>query len=163
MADWLTVKDAAEVLGISQDAVRKRIARGRIEARQQDKTWLVLVDQDTTEQDTAEPAQARSQPRQRQADAARDREIEAMLRARVAELEEQNRQLWEERAQVNTEKERLGQTLQQQAAIIARLVALPAHAGPSSEPEPAEVEPTAEPAAEPPKRRRGFWERIFNP
>ena len=162
MADWLTVKDAAEVLGISQDAVRKRIARGRIEARQQDKTWLVLVDQDTTEQDTAEPKQAR-QPQQRQA---RDREIEELLRARITELEATNGQLWAERREAAAEKERLSQTLQQQAAIIARLVALPATAGPSAGGEPLNQEHRDDedtPKEEQPKRRRGFWERIFNP
>ena len=65
MAEWLTVKDAAAALGITADAVRKRIERGTIEARKQDRTYLVLVDVDTTEPDNAEPARPQLQ-RQRQ-------------------------------------------------------------------------------------------------
>ena len=40
-----TVAEAAEVLGISPEAVRKRIARGTLEAEKQDgETWTVYLD-----------------------------------------------------------------------------------------------------------------------
>lgn len=40
----LTVAEAAEVLGISRDAVRKRIARGTLQATKQDGEWTVNLD-----------------------------------------------------------------------------------------------------------------------
>lgn len=40
----LTVAEAAEVLGISRDAVRKRIARGTLQATKQDGEWTIDLD-----------------------------------------------------------------------------------------------------------------------
>jgi excisionase family DNA binding protein len=40
----LTVAEAADVLGISKDAVRKRIARGTLQAAKQDGEWMVFLD-----------------------------------------------------------------------------------------------------------------------
>lgn len=38
---WLTVKEAAEYLGVSEVAVRRRISRGRVPAKHQGRTLLV--------------------------------------------------------------------------------------------------------------------------
>ena len=40
----LTVAEAADVLGISRDAVRKRIARGTLQAIKQDGEWAIDLD-----------------------------------------------------------------------------------------------------------------------
>ena len=48
-----TVAEAAEVLGISPEAVRKRIARGTLEAEKQDgETWTVYLDDVPTDRTT---------------------------------------------------------------------------------------------------------------
>lgn len=47
-----TVAEAAELLGISAEAVRKRIARGSLTAqKEQDNTWTVYLDQQDEPQD----------------------------------------------------------------------------------------------------------------
>ena len=46
----LTVAEAADVLGISKDAVRKRISRGTLQAAKQDGEWMVFLDNDTPDQ-----------------------------------------------------------------------------------------------------------------
>ena len=46
-----TVAEVAELLGISRDAVRKRIERGSLEATKgDDGTWTVFLDNDTPDQ-----------------------------------------------------------------------------------------------------------------
>ena len=40
----LTVAETADVLGISKDAVRKRIARGTLQATKQDGEWTIDLD-----------------------------------------------------------------------------------------------------------------------
>jgi excisionase family DNA binding protein len=57
---WLPVDEAAKLLGISPDAVRKRIRRGKLEARQGNDGLLralipsdVLLDKDGTPPDTS--------------------------------------------------------------------------------------------------------------
>jgi excisionase family DNA binding protein len=48
-----TVAEAAEVLGISPEAVRKRIARGTLEAKKLDgETWTVYLDDVPTDRTT---------------------------------------------------------------------------------------------------------------
>jgi excisionase family DNA binding protein len=39
--EWLTLEEAADLLGCSYDAVRKRARRGRLETRHQGRTVLV--------------------------------------------------------------------------------------------------------------------------
>jgi hypothetical protein len=43
-SDKLTIAEAAEKLGISQDALRKRIRRGLVQAIKVDKKWFVVLD-----------------------------------------------------------------------------------------------------------------------
>ena len=50
----VTVEDAAQLLGVSVDAVRKRIERGTLQSERVGKTRYVLLDEtDMTEHDTA--------------------------------------------------------------------------------------------------------------
>ena len=48
----VTVAEAATILGITKDAVRKRIARGTLQADKQDDTWTVVLDGDQQNQDS---------------------------------------------------------------------------------------------------------------
>jgi hypothetical protein len=49
----VTVADAAEMLGISQDAVRMRVKRGKLEGDKEGNRLLVWIDPDQTEDQTS--------------------------------------------------------------------------------------------------------------
>ena len=51
MADRVTVAEAAAILGVSEDVVRKRLQRGTLAGEKQGRTWLVTLQQDNR-QDT---------------------------------------------------------------------------------------------------------------
>ena len=44
MDNYRTVAETAEVLGISKDAVRKRIQRGTLDGQKVDGEWMVVLD-----------------------------------------------------------------------------------------------------------------------
>ena len=48
MADRVTVAEAAAILGVSEDVVRKRLQRGTLAGEKQGRTWLVTLRQDAT-------------------------------------------------------------------------------------------------------------------
>ena len=48
MADGVTVAEAAAILGVSVDVVRKRLQRGTLAGEKQGRTWLVTLRQDAT-------------------------------------------------------------------------------------------------------------------
>ena len=52
MGDRVTVAEAAAILGVSVDAVRKRLQRGTLAGEKQGKTWYVTLQQDATGQAT---------------------------------------------------------------------------------------------------------------
>mgnify|MGYP001478969826 CR=1 FL=1 len=62
MADRVTVAEAAAILGVSEDVVRKRLQRGTLAGEKQGRTWLVTLQQDTDRtptghrQDTQKPS-----------------------------------------------------------------------------------------------------------
>ena len=62
MADRVTVAEAAAILGVSVDVVRKRLQRGTLAGEKQGRTWLVTLQQDTDRtptghrQDTQKPS-----------------------------------------------------------------------------------------------------------
>ena len=58
MADRVTVAEAAAILGVSEDVVRKRLQRGTLAGEKQGRTWLVTLRQDATghRQDTQKPS-----------------------------------------------------------------------------------------------------------
>lgn len=78
-ADWLGVTDAARILGISRDAVRKRIQRGTLPARKAGRSWLVQVDASRTVLDESAEESAHVQDLRAEI---------AFLRRRVEQLED---------------------------------------------------------------------------
>jgi excisionase family DNA binding protein len=101
----VTVEDAAQILGVSVDAIRKRIERGTLESKRLGKTRYVLLDDtDMTDQDTirtrhdsditgvVEELRAHNETLRKQLDAERGasselRRIIAALTQRIPELE----------------------------------------------------------------------------
>jgi excisionase family DNA binding protein len=59
----LSVEDAAEALGISPQAVRKRIARGTLPARRDGRGWRVVLDRAPGATGATATAQPRARPR----------------------------------------------------------------------------------------------------
>ena len=108
MSDWVTVKQAADILGISEDAVRKRMKRGLLQKTRLDNVWHVLLEQDKTPQDIP----PKTAP-------AAGGELEDALRAQIEQLTQQNAQLWEQFSRVNA-------TLDRQSQTLDRILALPA-------------------------------------
>lgn len=100
----VTVEDAAQILGVSVDAIRKRIERGTLRSERSGKTrYVLLEDADMTEHDSArtrhdsdmmglvEELRAHNETLRRQLDAERDasselRRIIAALTQRIPEL-----------------------------------------------------------------------------
>jgi excisionase family DNA binding protein len=109
---WVSVKDAAEILGINERTVRKWIADGRLEKRPGDRGYQVLVsDQaaaaEADEQPETVPTPAAAHRRSRPGDI--DLEPIAEL---VTSLTKRNEELaaaaamWQERARVLEERNR---------------------------------------------------------
>lgn len=46
MADRVTVAEAAAILGVSEDVVRKRLQRGTLAGEKQGRTWLVTLQEE---------------------------------------------------------------------------------------------------------------------
>lgn len=55
MADRVTVAEAASILGVSVDAVRKRLQRGTLAGGKEGNTWYVLLRQDVDRTPTGHP------------------------------------------------------------------------------------------------------------
>jgi excisionase family DNA binding protein len=148
----LSVYEAAEVMGVTVDAIRKRVSRGTIPHERDDdgRVWVLL----DTDQDAASKVQDTDQPQ-----SASDVLISEM-RDRIASLE---RQLEQER-QANSEHRRL------LAAALERIPPQLEAPQESSEPrespgtveeEPERTEPrpdTLEPQTSP---QRPWWRRMF--
>jgi len=146
----MTVAEAAEVLGVSQDGVRKRIKRGSIRyERDSDGRVYVWVDPSATQQDPS--------PDETQDMSAKDETI-AILREQLAA-----------ERKANQENRRL---------LLAALERIPAIEAPESTETPAAPDPgTQTPGASPtpekgsyeeasfevedPPRPRSWWRRIF--
>jgi hypothetical protein len=116
-----SVYEAAEVMGITVDAIRKRVARGTILHEKDDdgRVWVIL----DTDQDTASKVRDTDQP-QSDKDA-----LISEMRERVASLE---RQLESER-QANSEHRRL---------LAAALERIPPQLEPPSESPESDASPT---------------------
>jgi excisionase family DNA binding protein len=80
----VTIAEAARRLGLTEDAVRKRIRRKQLEAfKSEDGRWIVLLARDGTESQTSpgrRPGPVWDEPRD---------ELVAALRARIDSLERQ--------------------------------------------------------------------------
>ncbi len=146
---WANVGEAARELGISTDALRKRIARGTVESSRHDGAVLVWLDDGVTE-------------------AGREAQVDS--EALVESLQDQVHYL---RSVLNEEREArrradtiIAQLTQANAALSSRVPELPP--APSQEPlqppvtdaeEPETAEPR--PGTEEPTERRSWWRRVF--
>jgi hypothetical protein len=155
---WVDVSVAARELGISTDAVRKRIARGSLLAEREDGSVRVWLDAGGTEAG-------------REAQVDREALIEAKDHA-IRILEDQLREEREARRRADTI---IAQLTQANAALAQRIPELEAPASPEPPSEPREssstssetatdarIEPTPrqEPVEEP-AERRSWWRRVL--
>lgn len=145
-----SVYEVAEVMGITLDAIRKRVARGTNPHEKDDdgRVWVIL----DTDQDTARKVRDTDQP-QSDKDA-----LISEMRERVASLE---RQLESER-QANSEHRRV------LAAALERIPPQlePPSESPESDASPTPIDTSTEPTegaqggVQGPQRRR-WWRRMF--
>ena len=145
----VSVYDAAQVMGVTVDAIRKRISRGTIpHERDEDGRVWVLLD---TDQDPTSKVQDTDQP---QSDSA---ELISELRARISSLEYQ----LEQERQANSEHRRLLAAALER--IPPQLEAAPeARESPQTaqeEPERAEPRPVTVESQE--SAQRPWWRRVF--
>lgn len=138
MDGWVDIGQAAEILGMSKDAVRKRIQRGTLPAEKIDGQWYIRLDdiQDILKDEEA-PNSFHS-------------ELLA-LRARVQELEERLRDKQEEINFLRSELERKDVLFQQ------HLRALP----PPEEQNQALVQLIEELRQEREELRKPWWKKLF--
>jgi hypothetical protein len=140
---WVDLREAAELLGTSTEAVRKRAARGSLRSDRQDGRVLVWVDEGRTEGG-----------REAQVDR------EALLEAKEETIRNLREQLEAER-RANEENRRL------LAALIQRVPELEAAPEPRGGPESAVEEPErAEPrpstgGAQEGAEQVSWWRRVF--
>lgn len=143
----VTVQQAAQLLGTTEGAIRKRIQRGSLEAeRGADGRVYVRVDIGETRHDAQQDAGGRA-----------DSSVEAELRARVESLE---RQLEESNTRDRENRRLL-------AAALERMPELepgePSEERPQGSPETSEGSKSGEAAAGPQRgaQRRPWWRRWF--
>ena len=108
--DLLPMREAAAVLGVTQDAIRARIRRGTIEARKESGRWMVAVPvavQDAARDTTATDVDAAARIAALEADAAALREQVAGQRELIGELREALRHERAHAASLATAHERL--------------------------------------------------------
>jgi hypothetical protein len=150
---WANVGEAARELGISTDALRKRIARGTVESSRHNGAVLVWLDDGGTE-------------------AGREAQVDS--EALVESLQDQVYYL---RSVLNEEREArrradtiIAQLTQANAALVARVPELEAPPEPREAPETATEEPDRGAEEEPQSstgepqetaERRSWWRRMF--
>ena len=108
--DLLPMREAAAVLGVTQDAIRARIRRGTIEARKESGRWMVAVPadvQDAARDTTATDVDAVARIAALEADAAALRSQVAGQRELIDELREALRHERGEAAKVSAAHERM--------------------------------------------------------
>jgi hypothetical protein len=149
----LTVHDAARRLGISEDAVRMRVKRGKLTADKEGGRLYVLLDIGPTIEPTTD----------------RTDELIEELKDRVHrlehELDQEREARTEERRRQDTVIAQLSRANEEQARTIRQLEAPQETTGTSEtveeEPERAEPRPSAEGAQEG-VQHRPWWRRVFD-
>lgn len=140
----VTVEDAAKVLGISVDAVRKRIERGTLRNEKRDGTRYVLLDGDMTEQDTGRTHH--------------DNDMTPLIES----LQDQIRYL---REQLDAEREANRENRRLLAAALERIPELEPAREPPREPREAPTEASEEPGGVEvgPEQEKpvSWWQRLF--
>ena len=144
----IPITDAAARLGVSPEAIRKRIARGSLAGEKRGGVWYVVLPDAMSGRSTRSSGRTRRPDASGQPDTASGHtELVAELRSRVAFLEE--RVIFYERQ------------VEHQAGMLAdlarRVPELPTGTSeiPKSELQPAANVPTARP------QRRAWWRRLF--
>jgi hypothetical protein len=161
----VTVAEAAEVLGLTVEAVRGRIKRGKLAHAKEGGTVYVILDTDqsTTRHTGQQPGD--DQPSDRSPAQA---ELIEALREQVVYMREQLAEEREARRRADTILAQLSQANAEQARTIRALEA-PTDTGseppgdpqaPAEEPEGIEERPFTEEAQEAPERR-SWWRRMF--
>ncbi len=150
MEDRLSMKHAAERLGVSVDTVRRRMKKGELigekEPTPQGYEWRIILPRE--ESDATEP-QGEPASASHQGDAI---ELE-LLRERIDELK-QERDDWKEQAQRSGEAERELRVLLRQAQMMA----LPPETTRQDAPGAAEGASHGVERQTPQPRRRSFWD-----
>jgi hypothetical protein len=148
---WVDLREAAELLGTSTEAVRKRAARGSLRSDRQDGRVLVWVDEGRTEGG-----------REAQVDR------EALLEAKDHTIRILEDQLHEEREARRRADTIIAQLTQANAALAQRVPELEAPPETRESPQTISEQPErgdprlgTEGAQEPALERRGFWARLF--
>ena len=152
----LTVPEAAKVLGVTVDAVRGRIRRGKLSS-EHDKDGKVYVWLDDIEADRLEPSQTverPSEPSQSRSD--EQLELIESLREQVAYMREQLTEEREARRRADTIMAQLSQANAEQARTIRALEA------PRDEPQAPET-PVVEPERTDPDLSEGSQEATERP
>ena len=146
---WLDVNSAADELGVSTDAVRKRISRGTLRSDRKDGTVRVWLDEGGTE-------------------AGREAEVDggALVEVLREQAEYLREQLAEEREARRRADTIIAQLTQANASLAARVPELEAPQERSGSPETVEAEPErTEPRSDAPGPqegvRRPWWRRVF--
>jgi hypothetical protein len=129
---WLDVNSAADELGVSTDAVRKRISRGTLRSDRKDGTVRVWLDDSGTE-------------------AGREAQVDggALVEVLKEQAEYLREQLAEEREARRRADTIIAQLTQANAALAARVPELEASSETRDEPETVEEEPEGAEGAEP--------------
>jgi excisionase family DNA binding protein len=159
--DRLTIQEAAQRLGVKEDAIRKRIQRGSMRhEKAQDGRVYVWVD---ATQDAAQDTPDKSQDEYR--DVAQDARIED-LREQIQYLRRQLDEEREARRRADTILAQLSAANAEQARTI-RSIEAPASSDEREEPETVEEEPeraeprSSAPGPQTPAQRRSLWRRVF--
>ncbi len=161
----VTVAEASEILGVTVEAVRGRIKRGKLEHERDSGTVYVLLDADQSNDQPStgqQPADDQSRPDARG-------ELEDELRDRIRFLE----RMLEQEQEARTEERRRHDTIiaQLSAANAEQARTIRAIEAPAAEEEPPEAaEAVEEPEASEPRSgtlgaqegaRRPWWRRVF--
>jgi hypothetical protein len=159
--DRVTVAQAAHILGIKEESVRKRVSRGKLRAdKDPDGRLLVYVDGTGTVRD--EYADGSVTDGDEQPDLAR--ELIEEMRSRISSLENQLSEERESRRRADTIIAQLTQANAALAARVPELEAAESHEKPAQAP--AEATPTPAPGqgttdAENGSERVPWWRRMF--
>ena len=156
----MTVEEAAKLLDVSVDAVRKRIERGTLESEKVDGTRYVFLDPDVVSQDGNRTQQDTSQDA---TGTRHDKDMTPLLASMQDQIDTLKQELedWKEEAR---RKDAILMTMAQ------RIPELEAPSEPQESPETASEEPanthtppTAETpfTEEEPRRRRSWWREFF--
>jgi predicted nuclease with TOPRIM domain len=154
---WLDVKQAAEELGISSDAVRKRIARGTLRAgKKEDGSVRVWLDSEDDRRDGDQPEGWT------EAGHRLDGRLDAILEAKDEALRDLRDQLEHMRRESERKDAIIMQMAQANATLSARVPELEPAPEPREEPETAspKMEGVETPIAEE-KPVSSWWRRMF--